>query len=208
MKSFKQHLLESKQSYEFKVKIAGEPADEQLDKFKGSLDRFVVELFQRNTRTPIQETHVDFPEHKNISVTTYDIMLSYPATSFQVRQLASESLGLSECCVKVRNLKEQEEQELNHKFDEKSGKALLGKDYEKENNQHLSGQSNVMSLLKELNKVKHQGEQYKGVNDQLLAKKAPVEKAAVVSSKYDKSIGTTSAIGSKQVTLPTAKGMK
>jgi hypothetical protein len=205
MKSFKQHLLESKQSYEFKVKLAGEPSDEQLDKFKGSLDRFVVELFQRSTRTPIQETQLDFPEHKNISVTTYDIILTYPATSFQVRQLAAESLGLSECCVKVRNLKEQEEQELNHKNDEKSGEALLGKDYEKENNQHLAGQSNVMSLLKELGKVKHQGEQYKGVNDQLLAKKAPVEKAAKVTSKYDKSIGTTSAIGSKQVTLPTAK---
>lgn len=205
MKSFKQHLLESKQSYEFKVKIAGEPADEQLDKLKGSLDRFVVELFQRSTRTPIQETQVDFPEHHNISVTTYDIKLSYPATSFQVRQLAADALGLSECCIKVRNLKEVEEQELNHKYDEKSGEALLGKDYDKENNQHLAGQSSVMSLLKELNKYKHQGEQYKGVNDQLLAKKAPTEKVAKVTSKYDKSIGTTSAIGSKQVTLPTAK---
>lgn len=204
MKSFKQHLLESKQSYEFKVKIAGEPSDDQLDRFKGSLDRFVVELFQRSTRTPIQETQIDFPEHKNISVTTYDIILSYPATSFQIRQFASESLGLSECCIKVRNLKEQEELELNHKYDEKSGEALLGKDYDKENNQHLAGQSNVMSLLKELNKYKHQGEQYKGVNDQLLAKKAPAEKA-VSTSKYDKSIGTTSAIGSTQVTLPTAE---
>jgi len=205
MKSFKQHLLESKQSYEFKVKIAGEPADEQLDKLKGSLDRFVVELFQRSTRTPIQETQVDFPEHHNISVTTYDIKLSYPATSFQVRQLAADALGLSECCIKVRNLKEVEEQELNHKYDEKSGESILGNDYDKENNQHLAGQSNVMSLLKELNKYKHQGEQYKGVNDQLLAKKAPTEKVAKVTSKYDKSIGTTSAIGSKQVTLPTAK---
>ena len=208
MKSFRQYLLESKQVYEFKIKVVEELDDSKISKLKGALERFTVESFSTGSRTPIQETQVDFPEHKNISVTTYDITLSYPATSFQVRQLAAESLGLSECCVKVRNLKEQEEQELNHKFDEKTGEALLGKDYEKENNQHLVGQSSTMSLLKELNKVKHQGEQYKGVNDQLLAKNAPVEKSAVVSSKYDKSVGTTSAIGSKQVTLPTAKGMK
>lgn len=204
MKSFKQYLLESKQVYEFKVKIAGEPADEQIDKFKGALTRYVISHFAKSTRTPIQETQIDFPEHKNISVTTYDVILNYPATSFQIRQLAAETLGLSECCVKVRNLHEQAEQELNHEHDEKSGESLLGKDYDKENNQHLAGQSNVMDLLKELNKYKHHGEQYKGVNDQLLAKKAPVEKAAT-NAKYDKKIGTTSLIGSKQVTLPTAK---
>jgi len=206
MKSFRQHLLESKQVYEFKIKLVGEHPQDNINKLKSALERFTVESFSESTRTPIQETQVDFPEHHNINVTTYDVILTYPATSFQVRQLAADALGLSECCVKVRNLKEVEEEELNHKFDETSGDALLGKDYDKESNQHLAGQSNVMSLLKELNKVKHQGEQYKGVNDQLLAKKAPVEKAAT-SAKYDKTIGTTSPVGSKKVTLPTAKGI-
>jgi hypothetical protein len=203
MKSFKQHLLESKQVYEFKIKVVDQLTDSQIDQLKSTLQRFTVEQFSAGIRTPIQETQVDFPEHHNISTSTYDVIVAYPATSFQIRQLAADALGLSECCIKVRNLKEVEEEEINHKFDERSGEALLGKDYDKENNQHLAGQSNVMSLLKELNKVKHQGEQYKGVNDQLLAKKVPVEKAASV--KVDKQIGTASAIGSKQVTLPTAR---
>jgi hypothetical protein len=203
MKSFRQHLLESKQVYEFKIKVVGEQPQTEIDKLKSALERFTVESFSLGTRTPIQETQVDFPEHHNVNVTTYDVILTYPATSFQIRQLAADAFNMSECCVKVRNLKETEEDELNHKFDQKSGEALLGKDYDKENNQHLAGQSSVMSLLKELNKVKHQGEQYKGVNDQLLAKKVPVEKATSV--KVDKKIGTTSAIGSTSVSLPTAR---
>lgn len=204
MKSFRQHLLESKQVYEFKIKVVDQLNDSQIDKLKSALDRFTVEQFSTGTRTPIQETQVDFPEHHNIGTSTYDVTLTYPATSFQIRQLAADVLGLSECCIKVRNIREESECELNHQYDERSGETLLGKDYEKENNQNLVGQSNIMSLLKELNKVKHQGEQYKGVNDQILAKKAPVEKAAT-RAKTDKSIGTTSPIGSRQVTLPTAK---
>jgi len=201
MKSFRQHLVESKQVYEFKVKVVGDPTTCQIDKFKGALERFTLESFSSGTRTPIQETQIDFPDHKNISAMVYDVVLTYPATSFQVRQLAAESLGLSECCIKVRNLKEQSELDLNHQYDEKTGEALLGKDYEKENNQHLVGETQAMLMLKELGKVKHQGDQYKGVNDKLLAKKAPAEKAQSV--KADKK-GSPSPIGSRKVTLPTA----
>jgi hypothetical protein len=204
MKSFRQHLLESKQVYEFKIKVVGEPTSEQIDKLKSVLERFTVESFSEGTRTPIQETQVDFPEHHNTNTTSFDVTLTYPATSFQVSQLAANALGVSECCIKVRNNKEVEEYDINHKYDQlNDSKALIGSDYDKENNQHLTGQSHVMSMLKELNKVKHQGTQYKGVNDQLLAKKSHVEKSAP-SAKTNTSIGTTSAIGSKKITLPTA----
>jgi len=204
MKSFRQHLLESKQVYEFKIKVVGEPTSEQIDKLKSVLERFTVESFLEGTRTPIQETQVDFPEHHNTNTTSFDVTLTYPATSFQISQLAATALGVSECCIKVRNNKEVEEYDINHKYDQlNDSKTLIGSEYDKENNQHLVGQSHVMSMLKELNKVKHQGTQHKGVNDQLLAKKMHVEKSAP-SAKTDKSIGTTSAIGSKKITLPTA----
>jgi hypothetical protein len=203
MKSFKQHLLESTQVYEFKIKIAGEPADDQINKLKGALGRFTIESFLEGTCTPIQESHVDFPDHENINVSTYDVTLTYPATSFQIRQLAAEAMNVSLSCIRVRNLREQQETDINHAYDTKSGEALLGKDYDKENNQHLVGEPQKLALLKELSKVKHQGDQYKGVNDKLLAKKAPVEKTA--AAKVDKKLGIISPIGSKQVTLPTAK---
>lgn len=202
MKSFRQHLLESKQVYEFKVKVVDELTICQLDKFKGALDRFTVESFSAGTRTPIQETQRDFPSHKNVATTSYDIVLTYPATSFQIHQIAAETMGLSECCIKVRSLCEQAEEELNYaNSGSASGESLLTKEYDKENNQSVVGDSHVMSLLKELGKVKHQGEQYTGVNDTILAKKSPAEKPA----KIDKNFGTISPIGSRQVNLPTAK---
>lgn len=203
MKSFIQHLLESKQVYEFKIKIAGEPADQQIDKLKGALSRFTIESFSEGTRTPIQESHVDFPDHENINISMYNVTLTYPATSFQIRQLAAEAMDVSQSCIRVRNLREEAETDINHEHDTKTGESLLNKDYNKENNQHLVGDPHKMALLKELSKVKHQGEQYKGVNDKLLAKKAPVEKTAV--AKVDKKLGIISPIGSRQVTLPTAK---
>lgn len=54
---------------------------------------------------------------------------------------------------------------------------MLGKDYDKVNNQKLVGDKGVASFLKELSKNKQGLTQYKGVNDSILAKKAPVEKA-------------------------------
>ena len=116
MKSFRQHLLESTQVYEFKIKVVDELNDAQIDKLKSTLERFTVEHFSAGTRTPIQETQVDFPEHHNIGTSSYDVTLTYPATSFQIRQLAADALGMSECCIKVRNLKEVEEEEINHKY--------------------------------------------------------------------------------------------
>lgn len=202
MKSFTQHLLESKQVYEFKIKIAGEPADEQINKLKGALGRFTIESFSEGTRTPIQESHVDFPDHENINISTFNVTLTYPATSFQIRQLAAEAMQVSQSCVRVRNLREEAECDINHEHDIKTGESLLNKDYDKENNQSLVGETHKLALLKELSKVKHQGEQYKGVNDKLLAKKAPVEKTAV--AKVDKKLGIISPIGSRQVSLPTA----
>jgi hypothetical protein len=200
MKSFKQYLLESKQVYEFKIKVIDELTTCQLDKLKGALARFSVESFSSGTRTPIQETQVDFPSHKNVAATVYDVVLGYPATSFQIHQMAAETMGLSECCIKVRSMLEEQEIDLNNKFNTASGESLLTKDYENENNQKIVGDAHTMSLLKELGKVKTQGDQYTGVNDSLLAKKSPSEKPASVCTN----VGTTSPIGSRQVKLPTA----
>lgn len=204
-KTFKEYLTESKKVYEFKVKLAGDFEKDCATKVKTALSCFNVESCSAAKRTPIQESPADFPTHKNINVTIFDISLSYPATSVQVRRAIAEQFGLSECCVAVRNLKEQEEEEINHAHDEKSGESLLTQDYESNTEgQKLVGEKQKMSLLKDLNKVKHTGEQYKGVNDQLLADSVPSDKSqgpAVTASK----INNISTVGSKQVKLPTAK---
>ena len=81
--------------------------------------------------------------------------------------------------IRVRNIHEEAELALNHEHNEKSGESLLSKDYEANTEgQKLVGEKHVMGMLKELNKVGHQGlTQYKGVNDEILAKSVPAEKA-------------------------------
>lgn len=196
-KSFKEYLLESKQTYEFKIKLVGEHDKDTSEKIKKALEVHCVESISAPKTSPVQESQVDFPSHQNVSVTIFDACLTYPVTSIQVRNLISAALNLPEDCVKVRTDRDEDEQEINHEHAQKTGKALLGTPYDKDNNQNIVGDNHVMSLLKELNKTKHQGEQYKGVNDKILAKKAPSEKVATV--KVDKKIGTMSTVGSRKL---------
>lgn len=201
MKSFKAYLTESKKTYDFKIKIVGD-LSEASAKIKQALDCYKVESCSSGKRSPIQETHVDFPDHKNTNVTTFDVCVCYPATSLQVQALVSEALNLQASCVKVRNELEEAEVALNHAHDEKSGESLLSKDYESASEgQKLVGEKQKMSLLKDLGKVKKTLEQYTGVNDSLLASKSPAGDSVADKAK----VNSKSPVGSSKVKLPTAK---
>lgn len=191
--SFKDYyyLTESKNTYVFKIKLIGEHQSDCVSKLKEALSKYKVISFSEGKRSPIQETQVDFPMYKNTNVTTFDVSLGYPITSVQLLGLISETINIPLNSIKVRSQKEEEEELINHQHDEKTGKTLLGSDYESENNQDVVGEKHVMNFLKELNKdKKHQGTQYKGINDEILAKKVPVDKAigdAVKPVKQSKS---------------------
>jgi hypothetical protein len=178
MKSFKEYLIESKQPYEFKVKIAGDCPKDCSMQIKRALSKFQVENCSSGKSTPIQETQVDFPGHKNVGVTVFDIVTEYPATSLEVKNLIADHCNIPSLNIKVRNLAEQAEEELNHANDESSGESLLEKpELEDTDGQKLVGEKHNMSLLKELGKNKKTLEQYKGVNEKILAKKVPSEKS-------------------------------
>jgi hypothetical protein len=201
MKSFKEYLTESKKTYDFKVKVAGECPDECASKIKEALSIYDCANVSAGARTPIQETHYDFPEHKNIEVTVFDVSLNYPTTSPQIRSVIANKLDVTESCVIVRNPQEEAETVLNHANDNKEG-SILDKPLEEVDGQKLVGDKHVTSFLKELSKTKTTGEQVKGTNDKILAKKAPSEKSVKVKTEK---AGSTSPVGSRKVTLPTAK---
>ena len=201
MKSFTEYLTESKKVYEFKVKLAGD-YEKAGDKIKTALSPYKVESCSAGKRLPIAETHSDFPGIKNTNVTIFDVCLAYPTNSATVRSLVAEKCGCSLDCVKVRTPLEEAEIALNHAHDAKSGEALLGKDYEADAKaQKLVGEKQKFNLLKELNKVKHGGEQVKGYNDQLLASSVPTEKSVEETVKQN----TKSPVGSRAVKKPTVK---
>jgi len=195
MKSFTQYLVESKRVYEFKVKIAGDCPKDCAAIIKSALGQFQVESCSAGKSTPIQESPADFPNHKNIGVTVFDVTTSYPATSLQVATLLAEKLHKSAHDVRVRNIKEEEELAINNQYATKSGKSVLADEYENSNNQDLVGEKKKENFLKELTKTKKELEQVKGVNDTLLAKKVPVEKQPKQSKT--KATGSKSPIGGK-----------
>lgn len=191
MKTFKQYLIEAKDTYDFAIMIANCPEDCD-EKIKAVLEPFECQTCSKGLTSPLSANHTDFPNHTNIAVTTFKVSLDYPATSEQIRIKVSDALDLSLDCVKVRDSNNQE-LDATEVDDKKS--ALLGKDYcKKENNQHLVGEKHTASFLKELEKLKNQGTQVKGVNDQLLATKLPKEKNIAITDK----LGITSPVGSKK----------
>jgi hypothetical protein len=202
MKSFKEYLTESKQTYDFKVKIAGDCPKDCAKKIKEALSMYKVESCSAGKSMPIAETYVDFPTQRNIGITVFDVCLAYPSTTDQVRSALGGALGVPVTNVKVRNMREEAEFDLNHANDGKSGESLLNKDHEVSSEaQDLVGDKHTMSLLKELGKRKKTTEQYTGVNDAILAKKSPSEKSA----KANTTINTKSPVGSRTVKVPTAK---
>ena len=204
MKSFKEYLTESKKVYEFKVKIAGDHTKDAVAAIKAGLAPFKVESCSAGKSTPIQEQQSEFPEHKNVSMTIYDVTTAYPATSLQIRDTVAARLGIMHSKIVVRSMAEEKEHAINHQHDEKTGKAVIGTEYENSNHQDLFGEKQKLNFLKELGKDRVELKQVTGYNDEILAKSAP---------KHDKETPgvqtetvATKSLYTKQVTLP--KGVK
>jgi len=173
MKSFKDYLTESKKIYEFKVKIAGDCPKDCSAQLKAALAQFHVSSVSAGKSTPIQERQSEFPEHKNVGMTIFDVCTDYPATSLQLQDMVAAHLGVAHANVKVKSVAEEREHEINHAHDQRSGQALVGTDYEPSDNQDLVGEKHKMNFLKELGKERHQGTQVKGYNDEILSSGAP-----------------------------------
>ncbi len=181
MKSFTEYLIESveEKKYAFKIKIAGELPENCEDVMETALKKYDVTKFTKSKTVPIQSKVPDFPAMENIEVSVFDIELTYPTTSQVLTSYMAEQTGVSLDRIKVRSPLEEAEVELNTEHsDKKENKSLLTQDYQKENNQGIVGDKGVSNFLKELSKARKDLEQYKGVNDSILAKKAPKEKAA------------------------------
>ena len=103
MKTFKEYLSESKKTYSFKVKIAGELPEDFADRLKARINNRSIIQFEALKTTPVQELPLDFPELKNVEVHIFDVMTEYPLTP---QEIEAEITEMNCCAVgtfKVRN---------------------------------------------------------------------------------------------------------
>ena len=199
MKSFTAYLTDLHKIYEFKVKIVGD-ATGITEKIKLALDQYKVESCSAGKRSPIAEQQKDFPGFTNQSVTLFDIKTSYPLTSQVARATIADKLKLPLQHVLVRNVNEQAEVEINHEHDEPTAKSRLDTpDLEFiPGGQEMVGEKHNLRFLQELGKTKHQGEEVKGINDQLFAGQPKKEKAQEQQTKV---VDGKPSLLSKQVKL-------
>lgn len=180
MKSFKEYLKESTdlKKYSFKIKIAGDLPEHAEDVLESAMQQYQVSRFTKGKSTPIQASLFDFPTLKNCSMTVFEVDLDYPTTSTMLAELISNSTGIPRDNVRVKTPAEEAAMEAEFNEQDKDSKPLLTQNYEKSSHQDLVGEKRISNFLKELSKAEKTGrtEQYKGANDQILAKSAPKAK--------------------------------
>ena len=153
MKSFREYLTESKRTYDFKVKIAGEFTSEQEDALKTLLGKYQVVEFKKAGKTPVQSLPLDFPKIQNAEVNIYEVKLDYPVATHELQYYLGNGLRVNEQAIVVRRPGEPSE-EYQVPVEERDGALLNDPDYKEAGNvdsTQLYGDKYNASFVKTLN---------------------------------------------------------
>lgn len=205
MKTYRDYLAESKKTFSYRVKVADcDLTPEIREKLESTLDAYQLINITKPKSMPITR-YREFPTLGPVSCNQFEVEFNYPCLADQVRQTihAGTGIPLQHIFVVDPAVDQMDADPVSNQEDG----AVLGKDLPKSDGsaQDVVGDKHVSSLLKELGKDKYNGgEQYKGVNDDILAKSVPAEKAAKTSDQYPQN--TTSVLGAHKVKTPSPKG--
>jgi hypothetical protein len=181
MKTFKEYLTESKRSYSFRVKVADCDLDgDMLDKIERAMSAYQLLDISKPKRMPIERTR-EFAKLGPVGREAFEVSTAYPTIPPQIQQSIHAATGIPLDHIYVADLM-YDDMEIDPVSDHEEA-PILEKEYGGNNTaQNVVGMHRVESLLKELGKEKHGGEEHKGVNDNILAKSIPAEKAAKTSA--------------------------
>jgi len=158
MKSFKEHLTESKKQYDFRIKIAGDVSAEQEDTMKRLLGRFTNENTLtgfKKSKTPIQAVPLDFPQVKNCEVNIYEVTLDFPTTQYELTEYLATELGIGKQHLVVRRPGEPSE-EYQTIEPKREGALLADSEYKESPNaqfENFYGDKYNTGFVKELNDI-------------------------------------------------------
>ena len=152
MKSFKEYLTESKKTYDFKIKIAGDLPEGADKMMKIALEKYGVEAHKKLASTMVQEHPLDFPMLKNMSVTVFETSLNYPTNSEGLRDYLCDYLDINHQNLKVKKPGEPTEEYQETKTDDYETKLTDGeyKDAPKIDPEASYGDKYNMTMLKAL----------------------------------------------------------
>lgn len=150
MKTFKDFLTESKKTYKFLIKVAGELPEGFSENLKRNLEKFDLVKVSAGKRTPIQETPLDFPQLQNMEVNVFEAEVNYPTTGFVLQNYLADNCMIAKNRWVVRGENEPLERIQLSKENEPYEPLLTKEDLGGESAQKDAGANRVMDLLKEL----------------------------------------------------------
>jgi hypothetical protein len=154
MKNFREYLTESKNTYEFRFKIADcDLTSDVMTQLEDALKAYELQSIAKTRRLPIQDHPLDFAGIGPCEVNIVDVVLDYPANDDQLRQLIHDRVGipLAHILVVPRNHPEElrrEEEAEEKKSDKKE--AILTKDLEQVKQEKVYGDEYNKEMLKKV----------------------------------------------------------
>lgn len=156
MKSFEQYLTESKKTYKFKIRVAGEVPEGFVDTMERALQKYDVINVSSGKTTPITEKPMDFPQLQNMEITHWDTELNYPVTAHLLEKYLVDACGVTHSHIIVRGefdpIEEYQGEENTEPYEARLNTEELGG----ESAQQEVGGARIMDLLKELETAKQE----------------------------------------------------
>ena len=158
MKSFKSYLVESEQTYKFRIKMAEMCDDERMDALEAALEKYDVKSISKPKKTPIQEHPMDFQTLQNAEVFIMDAELTYPVTAYQLYEYISQTVGVPASHLVIINSDHPEEiaREEAVKAEGEEYETLLDSDYKEEKQDPTFGDAYNENMLKSLETRKYE----------------------------------------------------
>jgi len=151
MKHFNEYLMETKKTYVFKLRAAGELPEGFEGKLESCLNKFEIVKCQKAKTTPITETPLDFPRLSNVEVTHFDIELNYPTTTQVLANIIKDEIPFPESHLSIRNEYDPMDEYIKEDDPETPYEPLItNPNFDCESAQDQVGANRVMDLLKEL----------------------------------------------------------
>jgi hypothetical protein len=158
MKSFKDILTESKKTYKFIVRVAGDLPEGFAGHLETNLKKFDLVGVSSGKRTPIQERPLDFPQLQNIETHTFEAEVNYPTTPSVLENYLTDNCMVPRGHLIVRVPGEPLEK-IQEPTKESPYESLLNTtEMGGESAQPAVGGNRVMDLLKELETARKERE--------------------------------------------------
>jgi len=128
MKTFKQYLTESEQTYSYKIKIAGGCSNDCIKEIEDKLGKYDIIKMSDPKTTPVVEDPLDFPGVKNMEVCIFEVELNYPASQVELVQMIEFCTRQPASNIKITSKAFADSWENNEGAEGEEG-PLLEKDY-------------------------------------------------------------------------------